>query len=122
MKVQKERKVVTAGLVPQDPVVSPVKQVVPGSLDDMMSGGEMPPEIVFVGAIKIREGSKAEDPAGGGYSVEIGARFGRGGIYDSLTGVFGNQDNALDALERQIGAMCQEVSEQGMDPVEDPVE
>ena len=114
MKEQEERKVVTVGLAPKTSVE--VKQAVPGSLDYMMAGGQLSPELVFLATIKIIDASRLEGSSGGGYSVQLDARFGPSGIYDSMTGMFGNQDDALDATERQVRAMCQEVSEQGMDP------
>jgi len=112
MKEQKERKLITVGLAPK----TSAKQAVPGSLDDMMSGGQLSPELVFLATIKIIDASRLEGSSGGGYSVQLDARFGPSGIYDSIAGMFGNQDNALDAVERQVRAVCLEASEQGMGP------
>lgn len=115
----KARKAVTKGLPPETAVSGErgpgwgpkVEHMVSGSLDDMIDGGERPPELVFLAVVKVYDHSKVEGADLEGFSATVDAAYGVHGEYRAVSGGLDCADECYDAAERILSAASLEAGE-----------
>lgn len=106
-----KRKVVTRGLPPKQ-AEEARKQAIPGSLEDMLSGGERPPELVFLAVVRIYDdGLVADDSPGEGCRATMEASYHNGGMYMSAIEGLVTPEECYDAVGRMLRSACVEAEE-----------
>jgi hypothetical protein len=107
LKGQREQKVVMVEAAP-----SPL----PSSLENMMEGGERPPELVFLATIKIFDYGRMAggDHHGEGCIVEVAPHFVRCGMSDAMAGTFTELEEAMDAAVDLVRNVCRVADEHGI--------